>query len=156
MQPTVRFKRVHAPDWGDGVVDEGISFLVKILWYEFETSGSGYNDFLFVPAGTYIDEAVLIITEGLDTGALLDLGTDGNDDALIDNTDVTEDAAGVADSSTTALAGLYFSADDYLRLTVTNDTTGGAGYVMLKTFNITEMVAQGSHNPDGAAFDTGG
>ena len=147
MQPTVRFKRVHAPEWGDGVIDEGVGYLPKIKWFEFTTSGSGYNDFLFVPAGTYIEEAVLLVSEALDTGALLDLGTDGNPDALIDNTDVTEDAEGAVDSSTTAPAGLYFSADDTLRLTVTNDTDQGTVYVMLKMWNFTEMnlAAQGAH-----------
>ena len=146
MQPTIRFKKVHAPEWGDCVIDEGVSFMPKVLWFEFTTAGSGYNDFLYVPPGTYIEEAVLVITDALDTGALLDLGTDGNDDALIDNADVTEDAVGVADSSTTALAGLYFSAEDMLRLTVTNDTDQGTVYVMLKMWNVLEMIAQGNHN----------
>jgi len=152
MQPTVRFKKVHAPAWGDGVIDEGVGYLPKVQWYKFTTSGSGYSDFLYVPAGTYIEEAVLVITEALDTGALLDLGTDGNDDALIDNTDITEDAVGIADSSTTAAMGMYFSAGDTLRLTVTNDTNQGTVYLKLTTWQVTEMISQGQHN----SFTVGG
>ena len=152
MQPTIRFKRVHAPEWGDGVIDEGVSYQPKVMWFKFTTAGSGYNDFLYVPPGTYVEEAVLIITEALDTGALLDLGTDGNDDALIDNGDITEDAVGVADSSTTALMGMYFEAGDYLRLTVTNDTDQGTVYLKLTLWQITEMIAQGEHNE----FSVGG
>lgn len=146
MQPTIRHKRVHAPEWGDGVIDEGVSFLPKVLWFEFTTAGSGYDDFLYVPAGTYIEEAVLIITEALDTGALLDLGTDGNDDALIDNGDITEDAVGVADSSTTAPMGMYFEAEDLLRLTVTNDTVQGTVLLKLTWWQVAEMTNQGYHN----------
>jgi hypothetical protein len=146
MQPTIRHKRVHAPEWGDGVVDEGVSFLPKVLWFEFTTAGSGYDDFLYVPAGTYIEEAVLVITEALDTGALLDLGTDGNDDALIDNTDITEDAVGVADSSTTAPMGVYFEDEDLLRLTVTNDTDQGTVLLKLTWWQVAEMTNQGYHN----------
>lgn len=146
MQPTIRFKKVHAPAWGDGVIDEGVSYAPKVVWFKFTTSGSGYSDFLYVPAGTYIEEAVLFVSEALDTGALLDLGTDGNDDALIDNGDITEDAIGVADSSTTALAGLYFSAEDILRLTVTNDTDQGTVYVKLVMWNFLEMASQGIHS----------
>jgi len=146
MQPTIRFKKIHAPAWGDGVVDEGVSFEPKVLWFEFTTAGSGYEDFLYVPAGTYIEEAVLFITEALDTGALLDLGTDGNEDALIDNGDVTVDAVGVADSSTTAAMGMYFEDEDYLRLTVTNDTDQGTVLLKLTWWQIAEMTAQGYHN----------
>jgi hypothetical protein len=146
MQPTIRHKRVHAPEWGDGVIDEGVTFAANVKWFKFTTAGSGYNDFLYVPPGTYIEEAVLVITEALDTGALLDLGTDGNDDALIDNTDITEDAVGVADSSTTAPMGMYFEAEDFLRLTVTNDTIQGTVYLKLTMWQITEMIAQGNHD----------
>lgn len=146
MQPTVRFKKVHAPEWGDGVIDEGVSYLPIIKWFKFTTSGSGYSDFLYVPPGTYVEEAVLVITEALDTGALLDLGTDGNDDAFIDNTDITEDAIGIADSSTTAPMGVYFSAGDYLRLTVTNDTDQGTVYLKLTMWQVAEMLTQGEHN----------
>jgi len=156
MQPTIRYKRTHAPTWGDHVIEEGTMPVAKTVWYEFTTSGSGYTDFMYVPAGTYIEEAVLIITEALDTGALLDLGTDGNDDALIDNGDITEDAVGVADSSTTAPMGMYFEAEDYLRLTVTNDTDQGTVYLKLTLWDITSMIDQGTHNPGGTAFDTGG
>lgn len=146
MQPTVRHKKVHAPEWGDGVIDEGVGYLPKVLWFKFNTSGSGYNDFLYVPAGTYIEEAVLFVKEALDTGALLDLGTDGDEDALIDNTDITEDAEGMADSSTTAPMGLYFDAEDMLRLTVSNDCTQGVVYLKLTWWQFTEMIAQGEHN----------
>jgi hypothetical protein len=145
MQPTIRHKRVHAPEWGDGVIDEGVGFLPLVEWHEFTTSGSGYNDFRYMPAGTYIEEAVVLVKDGLDTGALIDLGTDGNDDALVDNTDITEDAEGVADSSTTAPGGLYFSAEDYLRFTVSNDTTTGTVYVKLKIWDFNAMIAQGNH-----------
>jgi hypothetical protein len=146
MQPTIRFKKVHAPEWGDGVIDEGVSYEPKVLWIEFTTAGSGYSDFLYVPPGTYIEEAVLIITEALDTGALLDLGTDGNDDALIDNSDISADAVGVADSSTTAAMGMYFEDEDLLRLTVTNDTDQGTVLLKLTWWQITEMTSQGYHN----------
>jgi hypothetical protein len=147
MQPTLRFKKVHAPDWGDGVIDEGVSYAPKIVWFEFTmTSGSSATDFLYVPPGTYVEEAVVVITEALDAGANMDLGTDGDKDALIDNTDITEDAVGVADSSNTAPMGLYFSAGDNLRLSVEGTTNQGTVYVKLTMWNFIEMIAQGAHN----------
>lgn len=145
-QPQIRFKRVHSPAFADGELDRGKSYLERTEVFEFTTSGSGYTDFLFVPAGTYIEKATLLITAALDTGALLDLGTDGNEDALIDNTDITEDAVGVATSETTAPDGLYFEDDDYLRLTVGNDNSQGTVIVKLRFWDFTAIATQGYHS----------
>jgi len=146
MQPTIRHKKVHTPAFQAGEIDEGNGYLPKVLAYEFTTSGSGYDDFLYVPPGTFIEKAVLFVKEALDTGALLDLGTDGNEDALIDNTDVTEDAVGAVNTSTTAPNGLYFEDGDMLRLTVGNDNSQGVVVVYLWLWNFLEVATQGYHD----------
>lgn len=148
MQPLVRHKAIRSPAFDQSELDEGKSYLPRVQVYEFTvSSGSGTSDFLYVPAGTWVEKAVVLISEALDAGTV-DLGTDGTADALVANTELTETSAGsiATSTETTAPNGLYFTAEDMLRLTVGGAATEGVIVVMLVLWNFTEIASQGYHD----------
>ena len=108
--------------------DDGVSFVPKILAFKKDAiSGTSDNDFWTAPTGVFIQIACIRAVVGLDGAPTVQLGTDGNPDALIDATDFDSTVAGASASnlgSATAVGavGLYLNAGDVLRLEVAGTT----------------------------------
>jgi hypothetical protein len=144
-QPSIRFNL--AGPFGF----QGISFVPKVITFQKDAiSGTSNNDFWVAPAGTFIAQACIFADTELDGSGTVELGTDGNPDALIDTT--TFDAS-TADNwatnigSTTAAAanGLYLPDGDTMRLAIGGTPTQGAVSGFIVYFEKADMLSEGIH-----------
>lgn len=88
-----------------------------------------------VPAGTFVEKVILVITTAFGGGVpSIDVGDGDNDDGWIDTNDVTEGTKGayVGDETTTAAycLGKYYESADTIDVKVAAGLTSGAGYVL--------------------------
>lgn len=136
-QPSIRHSKA-----GPFATPEGISFLPKVA--NFKKTGidsTGNDDFLALPAGTFIAQAFIRCDTSVSGGAVsLGLVT-GGDEALIVATDFD---ATVADNSAVS-SGLYLPDGDTVRLAVTDTPTGGAVSGFLVYYQLNEMENEGVH-----------
>lgn len=142
-QPLVRTKLTHDP-----ASMEGQAYLLPAvaLIYDVATSGSGAHNIYSVPAGTWLVEAQAILLTALDVGTL-DIGLDGDTDALIDNTEWNEQSQYAVASSkqTTAPDGIFFSAQDNIAVEVAGAGSGKV-LVLLWLIDVNSIQSQGVHN----------
>lgn len=144
-QPTLRTKLTHDPASMEGQSYAPIVVALKAS----ASSGSGYNDIYTVPAGVWLEEAVIIITEAFDGSATVDFGLDSDTDALMANTEITEATLGDVVSTkagSTAPDGMYFTALDVLRVEFGGSPTVGEVTILLKMWDLNSIAAHGLHN----------
>lgn len=145
QQPEIRFNRAGP----NGL--QGISFSPKVITFKKdEISGTSDNDFWAAPAGTFIALASIVADVALDGSGTATLGTDGNPDALIDDTGfdpTTTGNFGSSMASTTAANqfGLYLSAADNIRLAIGGTPTVGALSGHIVYYELAAMQLRGSH-----------
>jgi len=145
-QPSIRF------DKGGPYAFAGVSHLPKIINFEkVAISGAENEDFVILPPGTFISLAVLRCDTTVNNNGVVTLGTDGDPDALVDNTDFgTGTAAGVCASnigSATAAGavGLYLPDGDTIRLATTGTATAGAVSGFIVYYEMDSMEDNGIH-----------
>lgn len=145
VQPNIRFH--EAGPFGF----QGVSFLPKVVTFSKEAiSGTENEDFLVLPAKTFIAQAFIQVDTTVNNSGVVTLGTDGNPDALIDATDFDASAAGNSATnigSTTAVGanGLWLNAGDTIRLATTGTATAGAVSGFLVYYELAAMKNQGIH-----------
>lgn len=101
-----------------------------------------------IPAKTLVlHSAVLVTTAWTGTSPTLDLGDEDNDDAFVDNADVTEGTAAAyiscagADAGSTSKHGAYYSAQKNIILTIGGtDLTTGVAYGLLHCLDLSNSV----------------
>ena len=131
--------------------DDGLSFLPKILTFKKEgISGTSDNDFWVAPTGVFIQMAGMRVVTALDGTPTVELGTDGNPDALIDTTGFDATTIGNSGSnigSATAVGaiGLYLDAGDTMRLAIGGSPTVGAVEGFIQYVEMDAMQAAGFH-----------
>lgn len=142
-QPLVRTKLTHDP-----ASMEGQAYLLPAvaILFDVETSGSGVKNIYSVPAGTWLVEAQAILLTALSGSGTLDIGLDGDTDALIDNTEWNEQSQYAVASSkqTTAPDGIFFSAQDNIAVEATNCSSGKV-LILLWLLDVTSIQTQGVH-----------
>lgn len=144
-QPEIRFSK-----YGPNSI-EGIAYVPKIFYFKKESiSGTSNDDFFVAPAGTFIQQAFVRIDTELDGTPTLELGVDGNPDALIDQTDMDATTAGnwaTNIGSTTAVGanGLYLHAGDTIRLAIGGSPTQGAISGFIQYVEMEAMESRGEH-----------
>jgi hypothetical protein len=138
-QPMIRTKLTHDP-----ASMEGQAYILPAIALTFDvaTSGSGVHNIYTVPAGTWLIEAQAILLTELSGSGTLDIGLDGDTDALIDNTEWTEQNQYAIASSkqTTAPDGIYFSAQDNIAVEAANCSTGKV-LILLWLLNVDSIAA---------------
>lgn len=139
-QPEVRFSK--AGPWSK----EGVSLVPKVLSFKKTAiSGTSNNDFWVAPAGVLITRADVRIDVALDGSGTVELGTDGNPDALIDTTGLDTSTIGnwatnIGSASAAAANGLYLEAGDTIRLAIGGTPTVGAVSGIIQYFELDEIV----------------
>lgn len=99
-----------------------------------------------VPAKTFVDKVVLIITTALSGGSpSLDIGDGDNADGWIDTTDVTETTKGsyVGTAANTAAysdTGRYYETADTIDAVVADGLTSGNAYVLAHFLPLGDLV----------------
>ena len=144
-QPSIRF------DLAGPYAMDGVSYEPKVLCFrKTGIAGTENDDFVTLPAGTFIAQAFIACDTTVNNSGVVTLGTDGNPDALIDATDFDASAAGNSATnigSTTAVGanGLYLSAADTLRLATTGTATAGAVSGFIVYYELAAMKTNGIH-----------
>jgi hypothetical protein len=144
-QPEVRF------DLAGPMGMEGVSFIPKVVTFEKTgISGAGNDDFWAAPAGCFISQAYIRADVALDSGGTVELGTDGDADALIDTTDFTatglgNSASNLGSATAAGAIGLYLEAGDLIRLTVGGTPTVGAVSGCIVYYELDAMIDRGVH-----------
>lgn len=143
-QPMLRTKLTHDPASMEG--QAYVPFTIALTLDG--TSGSGVKTLYTVPAGFYLKEATCLILTGFNNSATIDIGLDGDTDAIIDNTEITEATPGNAASSkqTTLPDGLLFTALDVLVAEIAGGVpTTGKALILLEFLDTNSIIAQGVH-----------
>lgn len=145
-QPSIRHSKA-----GPFATPEGISFLPKIANFKKTgISGTENDDFLILPAGTFIAQAFIRCDATVNNSGVVTLGTDGDPDALIDAGGFDPSAAGNSATnigSTTAAGanGLYLPDGDTIRLATTGTATEGGVSGFLVYYQLEAMEDEGIH-----------
>jgi hypothetical protein len=146
-QPEIRF------DLAGPMGLEGVSFVPKVVTFQKEDiSGTSEDDFWAAPAGVFVTQAFVRADVALDGSGTVELGTDGNADALIDATDfdpttINNSATNLGSATAAGAIGLYLAAGDLIRLTVGGTPTVGAVSGCIVYFEMEAMIARGVHFP---------
>lgn len=126
-QPRVRFNKAGP------FSDEGIAFVPKVLAFKKSgISGTENEDFVSLPAGAFVAQAFLRCDTTVNNSGVVTLGTDGDPDALITETDFGAGAAAddwatnIGSTVAAAANGLYLPDGDVIRLATTGTATEGA------------------------------
>lgn len=144
-QPEIRF------DLAGPMGLQGVSFVPKVVTFQKEAiSGTSEEDFWAAPAGVFIAQAFIRADVALDGSGTVELGTDGNADALIDATDfdpttLDNSASNIGSATAVGAIGLYLAAGDNIRLTVGGTPTVGAVSGCIIYFEMEAMVDRGVH-----------
>jgi len=144
-QPSIRF------DKGGPYAFTGVSHLPKIINFEKTAiSGAENEDFVILPAGTFISLAVLRCDTTVNNSGTVTLGTDGDPDALVDATDFNASAAGnwatnIGSATADAANGLYLAAADTIRLAIGGTATAGAVSGFIVYYEMDSMEDGGIH-----------
>ncbi len=145
-QPSIRF------DKAGPFSKDGVSFLPKVATFKKTgISGTENEDFLTLPAGTFIAYAFMRCDVEVNNGGVVTLGLDGDPDALVTETDFG-DGASVGDWATNlgsanaeGADGLYLSAEDKIRLATTGTATEGAVSGFIVYYEVDNMLDEGIH-----------
>lgn len=136
-QPEIRFN-MQGPMSLDGV-----SFAPKVIFVEkIITTAIENNDFIAMPAGTFITEALAVVTDACDANTEVTLGTDGTPDALITTTAFSVETVG---NSAKFSTGLYLPSGDTLRIAVGGTPVAGAVRFVISYFELVAMAERGKH-----------
>ena len=144
-QPENRFDR--AGPFGR----QGISFQPKVFFFKKESiSGTSNNDFWAAPAGAYIQQVCVRADVALDGSGTVDIGTDGNSDAFIDQTDfdpttIGNFATNIGSTTAAGALGMYLKDGDTIRLEVGGSPTVGAVSGYFVYYEMDAMFEQGVH-----------
>ena len=136
-QPEVRFNKTGPMSLA------GVSYEPKVILIEKTvTTATGYNDFLAVPPGTFIVEALAVVTDACSADTDVTLGTDGDPDALITATAFSTQTLGNFAKYST---GLYLPSGDILRVTVDGTPAAGAVQFTISYYELGAMAERGAH-----------
>jgi hypothetical protein len=136
-QPSIRFS--NAGPFGP----QGLSLLPKVITIDkVVTTVEETDDFLVVPAGTFIARAFAFCVNACDANTEVTLGTDGSPDALFTTTAFSVETVG---NFAVFSTGLYLPSGDTLRLTVGGTAAEGQVRFVLETYEIPAMYEQVSH-----------
>lgn len=130
---------------------DGVAFAPKVLSFKKTgIAGAENEDFVQLPAGTFIAQAFLRCDTIVNNSGVVTLGTDGDPDALINGTDFSGAAVGnhaTNIGSATALGanGLYLPDGDTIRLATTGTATQGAVSGFIVYYELASMVGDGIH-----------
>lgn len=144
-QPEVRF------DLAGPMGMQGVSFVPKVVTFRKDAiSGTSNNDFWVAPAGVFISQAFIRADTELDGSGTVELGTDGNPDALIDTTTFDPSTAGnsatnIGSATAAAANGLYLHASDTIRLAIGGTPTQGEVSGFLVYYELTNMKLRPIH-----------
>lgn len=139
-QPELRFSK--AGPWSR----EGVALVPKTLSFKKTAiSGTSNNDFWVAPAGVFIQQAFVRADVALDGSGTVELGTDGNPDALIDTTDfdpttIGNSATNIGSATAVGANGLYLEAGDTIRLAVGGSPTVGAVSGFIQYFEMDDIL----------------
>lgn len=122
---------------------QGISYEPKIMLVD-KTIGTATenDDFVQLPAGTFISEVVAIVTDAGDANTTVSLGTDGDAEALITSTALTMETVNTFVKFT---AGLYLAAADKLRIAISDTPVASAVRFVISYFELAAMAERGVH-----------
>lgn len=136
-QPEIRFNTAGP----NGM--EGISYLPKTIAIRKTVTTTVENDdFMTVPAGTYVVQATAVVLDAGDANTEVTLGTDGTPDQFITTTALNMQTVGNAAVWNT---GAYFAAADVLRVAVGGTPVSAVVEFTLTYFELAAMLAQGVH-----------
>lgn len=143
-QPEIRFDKV------DPTGLTGVSYLPKTIFVTKTVTAAGNDDFLVVPAKTFIKQVVATVLTAVNNSGTVTLGLDSDADAFITTTDFDASTAGnyaVSTGSTVAAgkAGLYLPAGDTLRIAVAGTCTEGSVAFMIEYYELGAMATRGAH-----------
>lgn len=135
-QPSLRFSA--AGPFGI----QGVSYEPKVVLVEKAVTTTSTDDFLVVPAGTYLSEVIAVCTDACSADTEVTLGTDGNADEFITTTAFSVETLYNSAHFTT---GYYFGAADTLRVSVGGTVAAGAVKFALVFYELGAMSEQGAH-----------
>jgi hypothetical protein len=145
-QPELRFDLVGPNSLA------GVSFVPKVITVTLDLStGAGNYDFWTAPAGTLITRVDAVAEDAADGSATMELGTDGNADALIDTLDSFDPTSADAWATNHGSAnadnpdGLFLPAGDVLRATIGGTPTTGTVRLVIQYFELDAMFLRGVH-----------
>ena len=143
-QPNIRF------DLAGPYGFQGISWIRKVINGTVVITGAGNVDFWVAPVDVFILNALMAVETVLDGAGTLELGVDGNSDALIDAVDWDPTGAGAfitmrGSATADSEAGLYLPSGDTLRLTAAATPTQGEVRFVIEYYELADMFAQGEH-----------
>jgi hypothetical protein len=144
-QPSVRFN-LAGP-----FAMAGVSYLPKVLTFsKTGIAGTENEDFITLPAGTFIAQAFLQVDTAVNNTGVVTLGTDGAADGLINATDFDASTDGnwatnIGSATATYANGLYLHAADTLRLATTGTADEGAVSGFIVYYETAAMNEDGIH-----------
>lgn len=144
-QPEIRFSKA-GPNG-----QQGISYVEKVLTFKKESiSGTSNDDFFVAPAGVFITQAFIRADVELDGTPTVEVGTDGDPNALIDTTAFDATTAGnwgtnIGSATAAGANGLYLEASDTLRIAIGGSPTQGEVSGFIKYFEMDAILEQGVH-----------
>lgn len=135
MQPQIR---IAVNNDNDSMAYKAYLPMTKLI--EVTISGSDPIQPWLIPAGTFIEKVVALITDSLDAGTL-DIGDEDTDAAFIANNEWTEtsDNAIAVSTQTTAPDGKYYPAAKLFQLTPSTDVTAGVVRILITYWDLLGM-----------------
>jgi hypothetical protein len=135
MQPQIR---LAVSNDTDSMAYKSYLPIAKVI--EVTISGSDPIQPWAIPAGTYIEKIVALITDSLDAGTL-DIGDEDTDDAFIADNEWTETSDNVlaASTQTTMPDGKYYPATKLFQLTPSADVTAGVVKLLIIYWDLLGM-----------------
>lgn len=130
---------------------QGVSFVPKVFTASFAGSqGAGNYDFWVAPAACLIHSVFCVVETALDGTATMDLGTDGNLDAMLDTTDCNPTVlnamyTNLGGTTNDEKQGTYLAAGDTIRLTIGGTPTLGELKFVFVIYELDAMFARGTH-----------
>lgn len=144
-QPSIRF------NLGGPYAFSGVSFTPKVMTFsKTGIAGTENDDFIVLPAETFIELAVMQVDKVVNNSGVVTLGTDGDADALINAADFSAATDGnvgsnLGSATSAGKAGLFLHAGDTLRLATTGTATEGAVSGFIVYYELSSMKKQGIH-----------
>lgn len=144
-QPSIRF------DLAGPFSKEGVSYLPKVLSFKKAgISGTENDDFVTLPAGTFVTQAFLRCDSTVTNSGVVTLGTDGDAEAFISSTDFDGSAIGnyatnIGSTTATNPNGLYLPDGDTIRLATTGTADAGEVSGIIVYFEMDAIEDEGVH-----------
>lgn len=136
-QPSLRFSKSGPFGF------QGISYEPKVaMLRKSGISGTENEDFLMLPAETFISQAFLKVDTVVNNSGVVTLGTSADPDTLINATDFD---AGTVGNHAVNTEGLYLNEPTKIRLATTGTATEGAVSGFLVYFELASMKGEGIH-----------